>query len=137
MRGSGGTPGGVSEFAIGFVLAGLALYLFLDSVVVSTGVGLIAVGFNGMFGGAIGDTASTGIVFLPFFVGVTALFYNARTRWGWTTMSLGIAIIVVEILSRIRFLLQMKVTHLMGIIVLLAAGTGLMLRSFRDQSQEP
>ncbi len=137
MRGSGGTPGGISEFAIGFVLAGLAVYLFLDSVVVSTGVGLIAGGVQGMFGGVIGDTASSGLVFLPFFIGVTALFYDARPRWSWTTVCLGIAIIIVEILSRIRFLIAMKVSHLLGIIVLLAAGTGLMLRSYRDQKRVP
>ncbi len=135
MRGSGGTPGGISEFAIGFVLAGLAVYLFLDSVVVSTGMGLLAGGIHSVFGGVMGDTAASGVVFLPFFVGVTALFYDARRRWGWTTMSLGIAIIVIEILSRIRFLIHMKVSHLLGMIVLLAAWTGLMLRSYRDQNR--
>lgn len=132
MRGSGGTPGGLSEFSIGFVLAGLAVYLFLDSVTVSTGIGVFAGGLNGMLGGMIGSTASSGLIFLPFFIGVTALFYNANQRWGWTTMYLGIAVIVVEILSQIRFLVQMKVSHLLGVIVLLAAGTGLMLRSYRD-----
>ena len=137
MRGSGGTPGGISEFAIGFVLAGLAVYLFLDSVFVSTGVGMIAGGVNGMFGGVIGDTASSGIVFVPFFIGVTALFYDSRPRWSWATMYFGIAIIVLEIMSRIRFLIQMRVSHLLGIVVLLAAGTGLMLRSYRDQSDSP
>jgi hypothetical protein len=132
MRGSGGTPGGLSEFSIGFVLAGLAVYLFLDSVTVSTGIGVFAGGLNGMLGGTIGSTASSGLIFLPFFIGVTALFYNANQRWGWTMMYLGLAVIVIEILSQIRFLVQMKVSHLLGVIVLLAAGTGLMLRSYRD-----
>lgn len=132
MRGSGGTPGGLSEFSIGFVLAGLAVYLFLDSVTVSTGIGVFAGGLNGMLGSTIGSTASSGLIFLPFFIGVTALFYNANQRWGWTTMYLGLAVIVIEILSQIRFLVQMKVSHLLGVIVLLAAGTGLMLRSYRD-----
>lgn len=135
MRGSGGTPGGLSEFTVGFVLAGLAVYLFLDSVTVSTSVGLIAGGLHGMLGGMIGGTASSGLVFLPFFIGVTALFYNANQRWCWTVMYLGIAVIVIEILSQIRFLIQMKVSHLLGIIILLAAGTGLMLRSYRDRSR--
>lgn len=52
-------------------------------------------------------------------------------------MALGIAIVVVEILSRMQFLITMKVSHLLGIIVLLAAGTGLMLRSYRDQDSLP
>ena len=137
MRGSGGTPGGIGEFALGFVLAGLAVYLFLDSVVVTSGIGMIAGRVDGMFGGILGGRTSSGLVFVPFFIGVTSLFYDSRQRWGWTVMYLGIAIIVIEILSRMQFLISMKVSHLLGIIVLLAAGTGLMLRSYRDQNQEP
>jgi hypothetical protein len=137
MRGSGGTPGGIGEFALGFVLAGLAVYLFLDSVVVTSGIGMIAGRVDGMFGGILGGRTSSGLVFVPFFIGVTSLFYDSRQRWGWTLMYLGIAIIVIEILSRMQFLISMKVSHLLGIIVLLAAGTGLMLRSYRDQNQEP
>jgi uncharacterized protein len=137
MRGSGGTPGGIGEFALGFVLAGLAVYLFLDSVVVTSGIGMIAGRVDGMFGGILGGRTSSGLVFVPFFIGVTSLFYDSRQRWGWTVMYLGIAIIVIEILSRMQFLISMKVSHLLGIIVLLAAGTGLMLRSYRDQNVEP
>jgi hypothetical protein len=133
MRGSGGTPGGIGEFALGFVLAGLAVYLFLDSVVVTSGIGMIAGRVDGMFGGILGGRTSSGLVFVPFFIGVTALFYDSRQRWGWTVMYLGIAIIVIEILSRMQFLISMKVSHLLGIIVLLAAGTGRMLRSYRNQ----
>jgi hypothetical protein len=40
--------------------------------------------------------------------------------------------LVIEILSRIQFFFQMKTTHLLGMIVLFAAGVGLMLRSYRD-----
>ena len=44
----------------------------------------------------------------------------------------GIGTLAIEILSRIQFLFQMKTTHLLGMIVLFAAGVGLMLRSYRD-----
>ncbi len=81
MRGSGGTPGGLSEFSIGFILAGLAVYLFLDSVTVSTGVGLIAGGLH-VAGRNDRRTASSGLVFLPFFIGVTALFSTTPTSAG-------------------------------------------------------
>lgn len=137
MRGSGGTLGGISEFAFGLVLPGLAVSLLLDSEFVSTGIGMIAGGVNGLLGGLLGETTSSGLVFVPFFLGVTALFYDARPRWSWATMYFGIAIIVLEIMSRIRFLISMKVSHLLEILVLLAAGTGLMLRSYRDQSRVP
>ena len=133
MRGSGGTEGGLGKFAIGFCLSALATYLFFDSVKVTTGGhGLI----SGLFGyghGGYWETTSMGIIFVPFFLGVVALFYDSRFWWGWTLVYFGIAVIAVEILSRIQFLFQMKTTHLLGMIVLFAAGVGLMLRSYRDE----
>ncbi|MGO9112677.1 MAG: hypothetical protein ACLP9L_25880 [Thermoguttaceae bacterium] len=132
MRGSGGTEGGLGKFAIGFCLSALATYLFFDSVLVTTaGRGLI----SGLFGygrGGCWETTSTGILFVPFFLGVVVLFYDARLWWGWVLTYVGIGALAVEILSRIQFLFQMKTTHLLGMIVLFAAGVGLMLRSYRD-----
>ncbi len=90
---------------------------------------------SGLFGygqGGYWETTSTGIIFVPFFLGVVVLFYDARLWWGWSLTYLGIAIVAIEILSRIQFLFQMKTTHLLGMIVLFAAGLGLMLRSYRD-----
>jgi uncharacterized protein len=133
MRGSGGSEGGLGKFAIGFGLSALATYLFFDSVKVTTGGhGLI----SGLFGyghGGYWETTSMGIIFVPFFLGVVALFYDSRFWWGWVLTYLGIAVIAIEILSRIQFLFQMKTTHLLGMIVLFAAGVGLMLRSYRDE----
>lgn len=132
MRGSGGTEGGLGKFAIGFCLSPLAAYLFFDSVKVTTaGHGLIS-GLLGYGHGGYWDTTSTGLLFVPFFLGVVVLFYDARLRWGWVLMYLGIGILAIEILSRIQFLFQMKTTHLLLMIVLFAAGVGLMLRSYRE-----
>lgn len=134
MRGSGGTEGGLGMFAFGFALAIGALYFFFDSVTVSTeswGVftGLARRGANpdGMW-----STTSMGLLFVPFFLGVIALFYNAQLRWAWWLMWIGVGILVVEILSRIRFLMATKMTHLLGMIVMFAAGVGIMLRSYRE-----
>ena len=132
MRGSGGTEGGLGKFAIGFCLSALATYLFFDSVrVVTAGHGLIS-GLLGYGHGGYWQTTSMGIIFVPFFLGVIILFYDARLRWGWVLTCLGIAMLVIEILSRIQFFYQMKTTHLLGMIILFAAGVGLMLRSYRD-----
>jgi hypothetical protein len=132
MRGSGGTEGGLGKFAIGFCLSALATYLFFDSVRVTTaGYGLIT-GLFGYWRGGYWETTSMAIIFVPFFLGVVVLFYDARLWWGWVLTYLGIGILAIEILSRIQFLFQMKTTHLLGMIVLFAAGVGLMLRSYRD-----
>ena len=85
---------------------------------------------HGRGGHGIWETTSMGIVFVPFFIGVIALFYNAKWRWAWGLTYLGLAVLAVEIFSRVRFILNAKTTHLLGMIVLFAAGVGLMLRSY-------
>jgi uncharacterized membrane protein len=124
MRGSGGTDGGIGKYSIGLFLSILAVVLFFDSVRVSTAS-------RGIFCFYGYETTSMGIVFIPFFLGVVALFYNSRWKWAWVLMYVGIGVIAIEILSRIRFLLYMKTTHLMFMMIMFAAGLGLMIRSYR------
>ncbi len=134
MRGSGGTEGGTGKFLIGFGLSALALYLFFDSVRVSTAdLGVFSGFARRHAGGGMLETTSMGLLFVPFFLGVLALFYDARLKWAWALMWVGIAILVIEILSRIRFVMNMKTTHLLLMMVLFAAGAALMIRSYRDE----
>jgi hypothetical protein len=121
-------------FTIGVFLSGLATYLFLNSVYASTVAGGVLSGAIGARGG-IWETTSMGILFVPFFLGVIALFYDSRMRWAWWLTYLGIGILVIEIFSRIRFRLEMKMTSLLLVIVLFSAGVGLILRSYRDNGK--
>jgi hypothetical protein len=132
MKGSGGTEGGVGIFFIGLGLTALAVYLFFDSVRVTTGGGWISGMFRGR-GGGMWETTSMGLIFVPFLIGVIALFYDAAQKWAWWLMNIGLAIIVIEVLSRVRFLMNTKLSHLLGMLVLFAAGVGLMLRSYKAQ----
>lgn len=121
----------MGKFLIGFGLSALATWLLLDSVLVTAGNGWLSGAFaNGWWS----NTTSTGILFIPFVLGIVALFYDSRQWWAWLLMYLGLAIIVIEILSRVRFMMQMKTSHLLLLLALFAAGIGLMLRSFRDES---
>lgn len=127
----GGTHGGSGSFLMGggLILVALGMYLFLDSVRVQSGQygwvsGAIGRGRQGM------ETTSMGIVFVPFLIGVAVLFYDSTKRWAWWLFGLGLGVIVVEILSRIRFVLEMKTTHLLMIMVMVAAGAGMALRAF-------
>ena len=133
----GGTAGGGGKFLLGLLLAAVSLYFFFDSVLVSTrGGGLISVAMRGRGGGGghgLWETTSMGIIFLPFFIGLVALFYDAKIRWAWIVTWIGLAIIVIEILSRIRFLITIKTSHLIIMFVTFAAGAGLMLQSYRDE----
>ena len=127
----GGTEGGSGIFLLGggLVLMALGMYLFLDSVRVQTGhygwmSGMIGRGRQGM------ETTSMGIVFLPFLMGVGVLFFDASKKWAWWLAGLGLAVISIEILSRIRFVLDMKTTHLLMILCMVAAGAGMALKAF-------
>jgi len=136
VKGSGGTDGGVGKFFLGLFMAGISLYLFIDSVRVTTaGYGLVS-GMMRRTGGFMGETTSMGVVFMPFFLGVIILFYDSSKKIGsWLTM-IGLGVIVFEVISRIRFFMNVKLTHFLILTVLLAAGVGLIFRSFRDESKD-
>lgn|GEM_PF-628836 len=140
--GSGGTGGGVGQFILGFILACLGLYFFFNSVyVTSEGGGIIGRGMRRAFGGGGGGggggghwgrTTSMGIIFIPLFVGLIMLFNNARRMAGWIVMLIGLAILVIEILSMLTFEFKFKTSDLIIMMVLTAAGLGFMLNSYRD-----
>jgi hypothetical protein len=134
MRGSGGTQGGVSQFGIGFLLAAFATYIFFWSVHVTTrGTGAISGAVGRGMGGGHWETASMAILFVPLFIGVIALFYDARQKWAWYLTYFGVAVLAIDVFSRIRFEFNIKLAYLIGMIVLFCAGVGMMLRSYRDQ----
>ena len=74
-----------------------------------------------------------GILFVPFFIGLVALFYNARLKWGWVLFWVGLAIVIIEMVSRLRFRFDMKSSHMMMMIVMFAAGAGLALKGLREE----
>jgi len=118
MKGSGGTEGGLGQYAIGFGMAMLALYLVFDSVLCREGSDSSRwdspVGLSGGSGRGFWETTSMGIVFMPFFLGVLALFYDAKQKWAWWLMWLGVAVVAIEIISRMRFRFDIKTTHFLG-----------------------
>jgi uncharacterized protein len=143
MRGSGGTEGGIGLFTIGFVLSIGSLYFFFNSVqVMSRGSGLLTgMLYRGMGEGGFG-TASMGLVFVPFFLGVIALFYDARPAWAWYLMWTGLGILVVEILSQLTFYFNFRASYLLLVLAIFAAGVGMMLRSYKtiekmDKPEKP
>ncbi len=128
----GGTEGGTAPFlaGLGLTLTALGIYLLLDSVdVVSGGAGMVS---QWMIGQGGWRTVSTGVVFVPFLLGVVLLFYNAKWKMGWGFLWGGLAIIAVEILSRLQFMFHMKTSQLLLMLGMSAAGLGLMLRGLKE-----
>lgn len=113
----------------GAALSLVSIYFFVDSVRVTTfGRGIVSGGFGGW-----GGTGSTAVVFLPLFIAVVALFYDASKTWPWGLFGLGIFILMAEILSRLEFFINLKLSHLLIMLVSFAAGLGLILRSLKAQ----
>lgn len=121
----GGTPGGLGIFLAGCALTIASAWFFIDSVRVTTfGSGWM----SGLVGG------STGVVFLPLLVGVIGLFYDARKLWAWVVFAAGFGILFVEILSRLQFFLNLKLSHLLIMLISFGAGIGMILCSLRSMS---
>lgn len=136
LKGSGGTEGGIGLWTAGFALAALSLWFLFDSVNVSTGThGLFSGFMRSQFQGSF-QTTSMGLIFVPFFLGVVALFYDAKWKWAWGLMYVGLGIISIEILSHIRFIMHMKSSHLLLLIVLFGAGVAMMLRSYKETPRD-
>ncbi len=123
--GAGGTPGGVGQFFAGLFMAGIGFYLFLNQVQVHTSWGNLW-GFN-----------SFGLSLVPLLVGVGFLFYNGKSTVGWVLTLLGFGIIVAGVLMNLD--IYFKPTSLYNtliMLVLLAGGLGLMVKSLRPQKAE-
>ena len=139
-HGSGGTAGGQLLFWIGMGLCVLAMAFFLNSVYASSGMGWIRGMFHGRGrgggGGGLWETTSMGVLFVPFLIGAIALFYNAKMKWAWGLLGIGLALVFMEILSGLRFEFRMKVSSMIVMILIFAAGAGLMLRSYWPVGEE-
>tara|TARA_R110002096_G_scaffold14302_4_gene49859 strand:- start:60 stop:488 length:429 start_codon:yes stop_codon:yes gene_type:complete len=129
----GGRPGGEVKFLIGAALTVAGVWLFFDSVRFTTGhMGMISGAISRGRGGGLMETTSMGIVLVPLFIGVIALFFDVRKTWGWVLSGLGLLILGIEVVSRFRPIMAIKGTHLFLLIILIAGGLGLMFRAYLD-----
>ena len=132
MKGAGGTSGGVGQFVIGVVMMCGGCYLLLNSIRVTShfGLGMRLYGFNA-FGGSYGITS--GMVLIPFMIGIGMVFYNARNIIGWLLSSLSIVALVFGVISSINFRMRtMSAFDLIVMLVLSVGGLGLLLNSLRE-----
>jgi hypothetical protein len=119
LRGAGGTSGGLGQFFLGFVLAALGVYLFLDRVNVGTT-------FGSMFGGHFG------LVLLPLGLGIGLVFFNGRSILGWLLVSGCLGAIFLSVLANLRFwFAPTSFWSTAGMMGVLGIGVVMMARSLR------
>jgi len=129
LKGAGGTSGGIGSFVLGFLMMCVGLYLLLNAIVVTQpftlGYGLYS--FS-MFGGLYAITS--GMILLPFVIGVGLIFYNAKNILGWAIAIASLSALIFGVIANIHFAMRpMPLFDLICILVLTVGGAGLFLRS--------
>ena len=133
MRGAGGTDGGVGRFMMGTVMLIGGGYLLLSSIHVHSPWGFGSALFNmGDFG------ITTGMVLIPFILGIGMIFYNGRNFIGWLLAIGAVVAMVFGVLANIQLRISnMSVFNLITILVLFVGGAGMLLSSLRDAASDP
>lgn len=116
----GGTPGGLSHFLIGFVMACVGGYLLSNQVMVT-----------GAYWNFYG-TNTFGITLIPMLVGVAMLFFNGRSTAGWLLTAAGAIFILAGVIANIHIYFQpTTLFNTLVMLILLVGGLGLIARSLR------
>ena len=116
------------EFFIGVMLLGLGLYMLFKKTIVHSGWHTWSI---------FGTDLSTGLMILPFIIGVIWYFYNSKSIFPKILIALGVAIIVVTIIMSVRITLStMSLWDYVLIIGMSAAGVGLLLKTLFKKRQE-
>ena len=118
LEGAGGTPGGLGEFLVGFVMAVAGGYLLTTHVTVVSGYWTLW-GYNAF-----------GLSLVPFIAGVALLFFNGRSKPGWLLLIAGVVIILVGILANLNIYFQS--TSLFNTLMIVIGGLGLMAKGLRS-----
>lgn len=125
FEGAGGTPGGVGEFFIGILLAGIGIYLLFNQVQIHTSYW--------RFGGLAN---SFGISLIPMLLGIGILFVNGKSLIGWLLAVGGLLFILVGLLANMDIYFQRtSLWNTTLMFVLIASGLGLVVKSLRPHKR--
>jgi hypothetical protein len=117
----GGTPGGLGEFLMGFVMACVGGYLLSNQVTVA--------GSYWSFWG----TNSFGITLIPLLFGVAILFFNGRSWIGWLITIAGALFILAGVIANMQIYFRpTSLFNTLLMLILLVGGVGLIARSVRS-----
>lgn len=121
FQGAGGTPGGLGEFLIGFIMACAGGYLLTQQVTVTSGFWHLW-GYN-----------TFGLTLVPLLAGVALLFFNGRSKIGWLLLLAGATVLVAGILMNLEiYFRSTSLFNTLVMLVLLFGGLGLIARSLRS-----
>jgi hypothetical protein len=117
----GGTPGGLGEFVLGFIMTCVGGYFISNQVTV--------MGSYWSFWGA----NSFGITLVPLLFGIGILFFNGRSTIGWLITVAGALFILAGVIANMHIYFQpTSLMNTLIMLVLLVGGLGLIARSMRS-----
>lgn len=120
IKGAGGTPGGIPTFLLGLGMIVAGGFLLINHV-------QVGYSFWHIFG-----RYTQGIVLIPLLVGIGFLFFNNKSVAGWILTSAGALMVFLIIIVPLRFYFpRTSLFNLIAMLVLLAGGIGLIMRSLR------
>ncbi len=131
VNGAGGTGGGIGRFIVGVGLFVAGMYLLLKNIYVQHSFG---------FGNSIytmgGFSVTSGMLLIPFAIGVGMLFFSYKSISGWLLAAGSLALLIIGVISNIRFTLAgMSAFDILLILVMIAGGLGLFFSSFRNYNK--
>jgi len=132
-------------FLVGGALFAAGIFLFTNQVMVNSGFhgmgwgrsygGGLGSFFGGMF--AFGAGQGLGLLMIPFGVGAGLLLADAYRRVGWFLVWASSAALGVGVLQSLLFSFRpTSLWNLMTMVLMIAAGGGLMFKSLRDYQVE-
>lgn len=127
-RGAGGSEGGTGTFILGLIMLVTGGYLLLRGIIVRPAFGFRTVAFT-----MGGFPVTTGVILIPLLIGVGGIFYDSRRWWGWLLSGAALLALIVGVIANLNIqLISMTLFDFLIILVLIAGGSGLLLRSLKS-----
>lgn len=140
MRGAGGTSGGIGEFFLGVIMFTIGMFIFLSNVTVTNnfGMGTSIFRIGAGASGTGGFNFVSGMILVPFLLGVGLVFYNRKNIIGWILTIGSVALLIIGIIISLQFRFRpMNLFNVLMIVVLIFGGAGLFLSSLRGKHENP
>ena len=109
------------QFVGGLAMLAVGLYFFMAKVHVTT-----IWGYGGLFGIS---WMSSGLVVVPFVIGVIMMFVSPKSLWGKIVAGLGLLIIIASVIASTQlYLSRITLYEWLLMLVLIFGGAGLVAR---------
>lgn len=132
MRGAGGTKGGILEFFLGLGMFCAGMYLFMSNISVSNHFAMSSVLFR--VGGSSGVGVASGMLFIPFIIGVILIFNNKKSYIGWGLIVFSIGAMIIGMVTSLEFrFIPMSLFNVIMLLVLIFGGVGIFARSLGER----